>query len=75
MYSVRSGPIKSLNSSDLKFQKNSLGLKSPKTKGGCVVLVVQTLEFSIFMLVYTFFELKRWGWYFEGHKLLDQKNV
>lgn len=37
MYSVRSGPIKSLNSSDLKFQKNSLGLKSPKTKGGCVV--------------------------------------
>lgn len=37
MYSVRSGPIKSLNSSDLKFQKHSLGLKSPKTKGGSVV--------------------------------------
>lgn len=75
MHLERSGPIKSLNSSDLKFQKNSPGLKSPKTKGGCVVAGSPNSRVLHIYACVHIFESKRWGWYFEGRKLLDQENV
>lgn len=75
MHLVRSGPIKSLNSSDLKFQKKQpIGLKSPKTKGDCVAGSPNSRVLHIYACVHIF-ESKRWGWYFEGRKLLDQENV